>query len=158
MRRNTHRFIARGLFSPILVSSFIVILLMLATLYVGRGRQREVALAAGRGLDAPDIEMLERQNQAYERIIQATTPGIVYIRTEQVVKAEQSPMFMDPMFQQFFGNGSPQVPQDQKQHALGTSGCFRIQWIHRHQQSRNRSRQHSRDHAWREKDSHVFAG
>ena len=40
------------------------------------------AFAARPALDGPDIDLLEKQNKAFERIIQAITPGIVYIRTE----------------------------------------------------------------------------
>jgi serine protease Do len=83
-----------------------------------------VALAARPGLDGPDIDLLERQNKAYERVIQATTPAIVYIRTEQVIRAEESPLFMDPAFRQFFGDVFPQVPRELKQHALGTGVIF----------------------------------
>jgi serine protease Do len=81
-------------------------------------------MAARPGLDGPDIDLLERENKGYERVIQATTPSIVYIRTEQVVKAEQSPLFMDPTLRQFFGDQFPQIPREQRQHALGTGVVF----------------------------------
>jgi serine protease Do len=82
------------------------------------------AFAARPALDGPDIDLLEKQNKAFERIIQATTPGIVYIRTEQVIRADQSPMFMDPLFRQFFGDGFSQIPRELKQHSLGTGVIF----------------------------------
>jgi serine protease Do len=81
-------------------------------------------MAARPGLDGPDIDLLERENKGFERVIQATTPSIVYIRTEQVVKAEQSPLFMDPSLRQFFGDQYPQVPREQRLHALGTGVVF----------------------------------
>src|SRR5260370_5797715 len=81
-------------------------------------------MAARPGLDGQDIDLLERENKGYERIIQATTPSIVYIRTEQVVKAEQSPLFMDPSLRQFFGEQFPQIPREQRQHPLGTGVVF----------------------------------
>src|SRR5258708_11307874 len=64
------------------------------SLYLSRHRYGQFVMAARPGLDGPDIDLLERENKGDERIIQATTPAIVYIRTEQVVKAEQSPLFM----------------------------------------------------------------
>ena len=80
------------------------------------------ALADGAGLDGPEIELLERQNRAYERIAQSVTPAIVNIRTTQVVKVQQSPLTMDPFFRQFFGNMLPQFggPREQREHALGS--------------------------------------
>lgn len=81
-------------------------------------------LAARPGLDGTEIDLLERQNKAYERIVQAVTPAIVYIRTEQVVKMEQSPLFMDPSFRGFFGDTFPQIPREQRQHALGSGVIF----------------------------------
>src|SRR5260221_13656189 len=91
---------------------------IVGSLYLSRHRYGQFVMAARPGLDGPDIDLLERENKGYERIIQATTPSIVYIRTEQVVKAEQSPLFMDPSLRQFFGEQFPQIPREQRQHAL----------------------------------------
>jgi serine protease Do len=99
-------------------------LVILAIFYLTHHGHEPLAMAAGKSLDGPDIDLLEQQNKAYERIIQTIAPTIVYIRTEQVVKAEQSPLFLDPMFRQFFGAPTPQVPSEQKQHALGTGVIF----------------------------------
>jgi serine protease Do len=99
-------------------------LTVLGTFYLTHRGSDRAALAARPGLDGPDIDLLDRQNKAFERVIQATTPAIVYVRTEQVIRAEQSPLFMDPMFRQFFGQAFPQVPREQKQHALGTGVIF----------------------------------
>ena len=63
---------------------------------------------------------LERQNQAYERIAKVVTPAIVAIQSTQVTKVQQSPMMNDPFFRQFFGNMFPQVPREQREHALGS--------------------------------------
>ncbi len=105
----------------------LVVLLGLSVLGVlhpaNRGTGQSV-MAARPGLDGTEIDLLERQNKAYERIVQAITPAIVYIRTEQVVKTEQSPLFMDPSFREFFGDIFPQLPREQRQHALGSGVIF----------------------------------
>ncbi len=80
----------------------------------------QFALAQGKSLDGPDIDILERQNQAYERIDKAVTPAIVAIQSTQVIKVQQSPFLNDPFFRQFFGNMFPQVPREQREHALGS--------------------------------------
>jgi Do/DeqQ family serine protease len=89
-------------------------------LYQGNHLFPGFALAQGKGLDGPDIDVLERQNQAYERIAQAVTPAIVAIQSTQVIKVQQSPFLSDPFFRQFFGNMFPQVPREQREHALGS--------------------------------------
>jgi serine protease Do len=89
-------------------------------LYQGNHLFPGFALAQGKGLDGPDIDVLERQNQAYERIAKAVTPAIVAIQSTQVIKVQQSPMMNDPFFRQFFGNMFPQVPREQREHALGS--------------------------------------
>ena len=89
-------------------------------LYQGHHLFPDFALAQGKGLDGPDIDILERQNQAYERIDKAVTPAIVAIQSTQVIKVQQSPFLNDPFFRQFFGNMFPQVPREQREHALGS--------------------------------------
>jgi serine protease Do len=89
-------------------------------LYQGHHLFPDFALAQGKALDGPDIDILERQNQAYERIAKAVTPAIVAIQSTQVVKVQQSPMMNDPFFRQFFGNMFPQVPREQREKALGS--------------------------------------
>ena len=80
------------------------------------------ALAEGKGLDGPEIEALETQNKAYERIAEAVTPAIVNIQTTQVIRVRQSPYFNDPFFRQFFGEAFPQfnIPRERREHALGS--------------------------------------
>jgi serine protease Do len=105
----------------------LVVLLGLSVLGVLHPANRGIGqsvMAARPGLDGTEIDLLERQNKAYERIVQAITPAIVYIRTEQVVKTEQSPLFMDPSFREFFGDIFPQIPREQRQHALGSGVIF----------------------------------
>jgi serine protease Do len=89
-------------------------------LYQGHNLFPGFALAQGKGLDGPDIDVLERQNQAYERIAKTVTPAIVAIQSTQVIKVQQSPFMNDPFFRQFFGNMFPQVPREQREHALGS--------------------------------------
>jgi serine protease Do len=90
-------------------------------LYQGHRQFPNFALAQGKALDGPDIDILERQNQAYERIAKAVSPAIVAIQSTQVIKnAQQSPFLNDPFFRQFFGNIFPQVPREQREHALGS--------------------------------------
>ena len=89
-------------------------------LYQGNHLHPGFALAQEKGLDGPDIDVLERQNQAYERIAKTVSPAIVAIESTQVIKVQQSPFMNDPFFRQFFGNSFPQVPREQREHALGS--------------------------------------
>jgi serine protease Do len=91
-------------------------------LYEGHRVFPQFALAEGSGLDGPEIDALERQNKAYERIAASVTPAIVAIQSTQVIKVQESPFMMDPFFRQFFGNMLPQfgVPREQREHALGS--------------------------------------
>jgi serine protease Do len=89
-------------------------------LYQGHHLFPGFALAQGKALDGPDIDALERQNQAYERIAKTVTPAIVAIQSTQVIKLQQSPFLMDPFFRQFFGNMFPQIPREQREKALGS--------------------------------------
>ncbi len=98
----------------------VLVLGMSVMMYQGHQLFPNLALAQGKGLDGPDIDSLERQNQAYERIAKTVTPAIVAIQSTQVIKQQQSPLLMDPFFRQFFGNMFPQVPREQREHALGS--------------------------------------
>jgi serine protease Do len=98
----------------------VVCLAMSGLLYEGHHVFPQFALAGGAGLDGPDIETLDRQNKAYERIAETVTPAIVAIQSTSVVKLQQSPFMMDPFFRQFFGNMMPQIPREQREHALGS--------------------------------------
>src|SRR6516165_4061675 len=98
----------------------VLCLALAAMLYMGHRSFPQFAAASGAGLDGADIDLLERQNKAYERIAEAVTPAVVYIRTESIIKVQQSPFLNDPFFRQFFGNMFPQVPQEERRHALGS--------------------------------------
>jgi serine protease Do len=79
------------------------------------------ALAQGQGQEGADIQVLEAQNRAFERIAEQVTPAVVNIQTTQVVRVQQSPFFNDPFFRQFFGNLSPMnIPKELREHALGS--------------------------------------
>ena len=78
-------------------------------------------LAQDKPLDGPDINALRTLDKAYEQIAQAMTPAIVSIQSTQVVKVQMSPLFSNPFFRQFFGNGNQaQIPREQREHALGS--------------------------------------
>jgi serine protease Do len=90
-------------------------------LYSSRRGFSPLALAEGSALDGADINLLEQQNKAYERIAESVTPAVVAIQSTQVIKTQQSPLFTDPFFRQFFGNMPGfGVPREQREHALGS--------------------------------------
>ena len=122
MRAETRKFLRENLLGLSLTFIGVVSLAMSGLLYEGHRVFPQFALAGGAGLDGPEIEMLERQNKAYEEIAQTVTPAIVAIQSTQVIKVQQSPFMMDPFFRQFFGNMMPQfnIPREQREHALGS--------------------------------------
>jgi serine protease Do len=122
MRAETRKFLRENLLGLSLTFIGVVCLAMSGLLYEGHRVFPQFALAGGGGLDGPDIESLERQNKAYERIAETVTPAIVAIQSTQVIKVQQSPFMMDPFFRQFFGNMMPQfnIPREQREHALGS--------------------------------------
>jgi serine protease Do len=120
MRAETRKFLRENLLGLSLTLIGVVCLAMSGLLYEGRHVFPQFALAGGAGLDGPDIETLERQNKASERIAETVTPAIVAIQSTSVVKLQQSPFMMDPLFRQFFGNMMPQIPREQREHALGS--------------------------------------
>ncbi|MGH9404348.1 MAG: DegQ family serine endoprotease [Terriglobia bacterium] len=77
-------------------------------------------LANGNGLDGADIQDLAQYNHALERIVDSVKPAVVSISSTQVVHVRQSPMLNDPLFRQFFGNMFPNIPQEEREHALGS--------------------------------------
>ena len=119
MRPLTKQFFHDNLLGLSLTLIGVLCLALSVMLNVGHHDFSRLALAEG-GLDGPDIDILERQNRAYERIADTVTPSIVNIRTTQVIKVQQSPFFSDPFFKQFFGDMFPQVPRRQYENALGS--------------------------------------
>ena len=70
MRDTTSHFTpSRSRFGRGLILISLVALALLATLYFTRHDRAHFAFAAGRALDGNDIQMLEAQNKAYERVI-----------------------------------------------------------------------------------------
>jgi serine protease Do len=122
MRANTKQFLRENLFGLSLTFIGVVCLALSGLLYEGHRVFPQFTLAEGAGLNGQEIDTLEQQNKAYERIAQSVTPAIVAIQSTQVIKVQQSPFMMDPFFRQFFGNMLPQfgVPQEQREHALGS--------------------------------------
>lgn len=122
MRRITKQFLRENFLGLSLTLVGVLCLALAGVLYLGRARFPQFALADGQGLQGSDIEALERQNQAFERIAETVTPAIVNIRTTQIIKVQQSPFFSDPFFRQFFGDmfGGQGIPREQREHALGS--------------------------------------
>ncbi|MGH9431726.1 MAG: DegQ family serine endoprotease [Terriglobia bacterium] len=102
--------------------TLIGLLVLTLTVIAHYNRKGDVhfALADGAGLAGQDINELQQMNDAFERIANAVKPAVVSIQSLHVIKYQQSPFFNDPFFRQFFGNIFPNVPQEQKEHALGS--------------------------------------
>src|SRR5260370_38880272 len=62
---------------------------------VNRGLGQSV-MAARPGLDGTAIDLLERQNKAYEQIVQATTPAIVSLHVDHAHTMAKVPLITDP--------------------------------------------------------------
>lgn len=128
MQPSTRKFLRENLLGLSMTLLGIMCLAVSMMLYANRNGVRTLAFggvpgftaANGPGLDGPDIEDLVQENKAYERIAQTVTPVVVSIQLTQVVKLQQSPFLNDPFFRQFFGNMFPNVPREQREHALGS--------------------------------------
>jgi serine protease Do len=121
MRANAKQFLRENLLGLSLTFIGVVCLALTGMLYEGRRAFPQFALASGSGLDGPEVDALERQNKAYERIAESVTPAIVAIQSTQVIKVQQSPFMMDPFFRQFFGDMPGMgVPREQRERALGS--------------------------------------
>ncbi len=121
MRANTKQFLRENLFGLSLTFIGVVCLALSGMLYEGHRVFPQFALAEGAGLNGQEIDTLEQQNKAYERIAESVTPAIVAIQSTQVIKVQQSPFMNDPFFRQFFGNMLPGgIPRERREHALGS--------------------------------------
>lgn len=122
MRRISKQFLRENFLGLSLALVGVMSLALAGTVYLQHHNATTFALGDGGGLDGPEIDVLEQQNKAYERIAEAVTPAIVTIQSTQVVKVQQSPFFADPFFRQFFGDMVPQfgIPREQREHSLGS--------------------------------------
>jgi serine protease Do len=122
MQRPGRHFLRENFWGLSLTLIGVLCLALSGVLYMGQRGYPSFTLADGQGLDGPDINILEQQNKAYERIAKTITPAIVTIQSTQVIKVQQSPFFSDPFFRQFFGNmfGQSGIPREQREHALGS--------------------------------------
>jgi S1-C subfamily serine protease len=121
MRRITKQFLHENFLGLSLTLVGVMCLALAAMQFMGHHTVRAFALGDTRGLDGPDINALQLQNKAYERIANEVTPAIVSIQSTQVIKVQQSPFFSDPFFRQFFGNMPGfGIPREQREHALGS--------------------------------------
>ncbi len=122
MKGRTSIFLRENLLGLSLTLIGVLCLVLSAILYMD-SRSSRFALAEGEGLGGAEIEALEKQNRAFERIAEAVTPAVVNIRTTQVIKVQQSPFFTDPFFRQFFGDMFGQqfgIPREYREHSLGS--------------------------------------
>jgi serine protease Do len=53
-------------------------------------------------------------------LFKSALPAVVSITSTRIVKTQQSPLFNDPFFQQFFGGQIPRQPQQQRERGLGS--------------------------------------
>ncbi len=128
MRYSTKQFLRENLLGLSMTLVGVLCLALSTVLYLNHRGYPGLALAgnpnfaaaSGPGLEGPDINGLESQNRAYNRIAEAVTPAIVSIQSTQVIKVRQSPMLNDPLFRQFFGNMFPDIPREQRERALGS--------------------------------------
>ncbi len=119
MRRVNNRFLRENLLG-ISLTCIGVLALALALVFHFSNQTSDFVLASGDGINGPEIQALARENAAFEHIADSIKPAIVSIQTTQVVQVQQSPFSMDPFFRQFFGNMFPNVPSQQREHALGS--------------------------------------
>lgn len=122
MRRINKQFLRENFLGLSLVLVGLMCLALVGVQYLGHNSLTAFAIGDTQGLDGPEINALELQNKAYERIAKEVTPAIVSIQSTQVVKVQQSPFFADPFFRQFFGDMMPQfgIPREQREHSLGS--------------------------------------
>ncbi|MGH9358156.1 MAG: DegQ family serine endoprotease [Terriglobia bacterium] len=119
MRPINKRFLRENLLGISLTCIGVLVLAFALVLHFSN-QTSDFVLANGDGLNGPEIQTLARQNAAFEHIANVVKPAIVSIQTTQVVQLQQSPFSMDPFFRQFFGNMFPNIPRQQREHALGS--------------------------------------
>ncbi|MGH9439390.1 MAG: Do family serine endopeptidase, partial [Terriglobia bacterium] len=122
MRRIDKKFLRENLLGLSLTCIGVLLLALSVTAHFNhRAGVSNFVLADGSGLNGQDIQLLTQINNANQRVVNLVKPAIVSIQSTQVVHAQQqSPMFMNPFFRQFFGNMFPNAPQNRPEHALGS--------------------------------------
>ncbi|MGH9396015.1 MAG: DegQ family serine endoprotease [Terriglobia bacterium] len=122
MRRIDKKFLRENFLGLSLTCIGVLLLALSITVHFNHHASgSDFVLASGNGLSGQDIQSLAEINQAHERIVNEIKPAIVSIQSTHVVHVQQqSPMFMDPYLRQFFGNMFPNVPQNQRERALGS--------------------------------------
>jgi Do/DeqQ family serine protease len=121
MQHFSQQFLRNNFLGLSLAIAGVACLALTSAVYLGQRPSSNFVLAAGQAVDGPGINRLAELNEAYEQVANAVLPAVVNIRTMQVVHAQQSPFFSNPMWRQFFGNHPGLVvPQEQREHDLGT--------------------------------------
>jgi len=65
-------------------------------------------------------------NLSFAPLVKQTTPAVVNIYTQRLVKQNVSPLFNDPIFRQFFGDGLPQgMTRQRMENSLGSGVIVR---------------------------------
>lgn len=59
-------------------------------------------------------------SMGFAPLFKTALPAVVSITSTRIVKTQQSPLFNDPFFQQFFGGQLPRQPQQQRERGLGS--------------------------------------
>ena len=80
------------------------------------------ALAAG-GAAAQEKTVPETKAQveySFAPLVKRTAPGVVNIYTRTVVRQQVSPLFDDPFFRRFFGEGFPGLSRERVERSLGS--------------------------------------
>jgi serine protease Do len=96
-----------------------VLLLLALVLFVGsckRGNSLTLAPPA-----SSNSAVASGIQTSYAEVVKRVAPAVVTIRTQKRVRApQQFPFMNDPFFRQFFGDRNPQMPQVQRERALGS--------------------------------------
>jgi serine protease Do len=59
-------------------------------------------------------------SMGWASLFKSALPAVVSITSTRIVKTQQSPLFNDPFFQQFFGGQLPRQPQQEREKGLGS--------------------------------------
>ncbi len=83
---------------------------------LGAGNRIPVYISqTGRAENTPPTNSM-----GFAPLFKSALPAVVSITSTRIVKTQQSPLFNDPFFQQFFGGQLPRQPQQQRERGLGS--------------------------------------